>query len=49
MKMKDYINNFTTHLNDALKIGDSTSLKPSKIEFKHITNYDIYNKLLKSN
>ena len=34
--MKDYINNFTTHLKDALKIGDSTNLKPSKIEFKHV-------------
>ena len=34
--MKGYINNFAAHLKDALKIGDGTSLKPSKIEFKHV-------------
>ena len=36
MEMKDYINDFTNHLTDAINIGNNAKLKPSNKQIKNI-------------
>ena len=36
MKMNDYINDFTNHLKEAIKIGNNSALKPTTKEIKNV-------------